>query len=275
MATRKKLPLNPSEATLAQSVSTTENLLEKKETDNAAYSLIPQITQSVNLLLDKFQLAMTFARVAENMTLINDKEATAITSSFRNFTNYLPVMISIAGGILTLFGKSQEGTGVLAISVISATLVNLGASNKQSTEVQQKIKEVANWAKEKAGRLAVQAYLKIELSSISGAMSIITKDLEDMKKMPTSNVGEVIELARNYLAIVKCIDGFYDYQLAKMQSTLGKHAEEEYFTPTTRNDLLSLSKEVEKAGNTWINVRHLYTRSERAITEYLAQEPSA
>lgn len=276
MPARKKSPPNQKEVSLAEKVSTTENLLERKETANAAHSLVPQIMESLSLLSDKFQLARTFASVAAHMALVDDKEATAITNSFRNFASYLPVLLSAAGGILAIFEQTAKaGTGVLAISVISATFISLGASNKQSSEIQKKIKEAADWAKEKAERLAVQSYLKIELSSISGAMDIIAKDLKYTKEMPNSSVKEIIELARNYLAVVKSIDGFYDYQLAKMQSALNEHASESYFTQKTRDDLLNLAKEVEKAGDSWVDVRHIYTRSERATTDYLAQEPSA
>jgi hypothetical protein len=237
-----------------------------------------QITESVVLLLDKFSLAQVFADTADNMRLVDKEEAYAIVSAtekIESFFNYSAIILAAAGGIMSLTTTNTNAVnGAMVFSVISAALGGVfrtKGAGQQSTQSTKAIEGVLKYAHSKAEALSVHSYLSIELTSMAEATKSISNDLKKIISMTSSNEDEVKALAQAYVAVIKSIDGLYDYQLAKTQITVSGRADSPIYTEDTQKKLSNLADTVQQSRNNWTNARYFYARSEKNAIDYLAK----
>lgn len=236
-----------------------------------------QIQESVIILRNTFALAQAFAEVASNMSIVDQKEAYSIvsaTETLEKVVNFLSLGLAATSGILVAFKAGGE-TAVNSLTIGSVLSVAIGGmlrtkgAGQQSSKSVEVIEKAVSYARSKAEAIAVQAYLFIELTGTAGAMDIITDDLKKIESMARTNEAEVISLARAYVAVIKSVDGFYDYQLAKTQAAVEGRSVSPIFTDDTKERLTVLTTSIREARTTWAKVRHIYARSEKVAVDYL------
>jgi hypothetical protein len=230
-----------------------------------------QVHDGLVLLADKLSLARVFNRAAQEIAVLDEKEAKRIiegTEKVEKVANLVSSALGVGGVIALAVGADADVVSGLSLG----SIVTASAGTVPNTKTTRAIGDAVSFAVRKAERLSIHAYLITDIRSSGTALTEVATRTNKASDLGYTTDAEVIAVATEYVAILKSIDAFYDFALLKLKATVDERATSEIYSEESKGRLRNLSQDISDAADRWSKARAIYSRSERAATDYLAQQ---
>jgi len=251
--------------------------LDTKEEDNLQDDTKGIIYLSSLNFAGEFSLAKSMADVADNMKIFEEDEAYKIdelTKKGEKVLNTTANVVSILGGVASIgFMISNEDVsqGTQFSVNLAAIIPQLIKSINKKKNENKKIDEAIDYAHTKAARLSINAYLSVEMKSVSQTLeSIKVKSvaIKDKAKSELS-IDELKKLSKEYISLVESIDRFYNFDLIKLKSSISDRADFQIYPEALQTQLDNLALSIAATNELWQERRFCYLRSIDVLKTYI------
>ncbi len=225
----------------------------------------------------EFSLAKSMSDVADNMKIFEEDEAYKIdelTKKGEKILNTTADVISILGGVASvgLLISNEDISKGTQFSVNLAAIIPqiIKSINKKKNE-NKKIDEAINYAHTKAARLSINAYLSIEMKSVSQTLESIRVKSVAVKDKAKGDLSadELKKLSKEFISLVESIDKFYSFDLVKLKSSISERADFQIYPETLQTQLDNLALSIAVTNELWQERRFIYLKSIEVLNTYI------
>lgn len=225
----------------------------------------------------EFSLAKSMADVAGNMKIFEEDEAHKIdelTKKGEKVLNTTADVVSILGGVASvglLISNEDVSKGTQFSVNLAAIIPQLIKSINKKKNENKKIDEAIDYAHTKAARLSINAYLSIEMKSVSQTLeSIKVKSIAIKNKAKGElNTDEVKKLSKEYISLVESIDRFYNFDLVKLKSSISDRSYFQIYPEYLQIQLDNLALSIAGTNELWQERRFNFLESIDVLKTYI------
>jgi hypothetical protein len=256
-------------------------------------SLVLSLNDDVNRIVDtkkliyisslnfagEFSLAQSMANVANNMKIFEDDEAYKIdklTTEGEKIFNTAADVISLLGGVATvgLMVSNNKVTKNTQLAVnLSAIIPQVIKFIAKERNENKRIDKAIEYAHTKAARLSINAYLSIEIKSISKTLETLKNQSLNIsdKSKGDLNKEDLVKLSKEYISLVENIDRFYNFDIMKLKNSITERAGFKIYPDLLQTQLDNLASSIESNNKLWQERRFNYLESTSLLKNYTDQ----
>lgn len=253
--------------------------LELIFTDELRNAAKQSIKESSDLINDKFSLASSIGDLAKTMSVVDTVEAYKIVQfvdKTERRINTITKIISTVGILASsamLLSNNENTELMVGFNVISIVGLLTNKSSKKNKSKIEKLNKAFKYTHNKASRLGVNAYLTLELISISKTMEGIQLKANKLgtriRQTTLMSDQEIIEASYDCISLLRAMDNFYQLNFEKLKASVSDKSNYKIFDEETKIKLANLTDKIQIAIDAFERVRYLYKRHESVLDSYI------